>query len=259
MTILAGALPGLRDLRAPATAGYLWLAAAWLWFQPNLAAPPDSAAGKSLFDLADALGTVGVLAAVSLVAYLVGVVSQEVSDQMLRRVLRRATRADAKIVGRVRAIYEKGWDRIDSLDATDDEKARLWDELGSLRDATIRQVRSQLRLPATLLVGEHEQLFGAIDRLRAEGDFRTAVALPLLALALVLVLDEHFVSAAALTPMALAIGTQGIRRAIDSHTLIADTVLLDRVALPVLASYEAWANGSSASGERPLAVESQAA
>ena len=247
MTLFAGALPGLRDLRAPATAGYLWLAVAWLFVQPNLDETPDSAIGRSLFELGDTVGTIGVAAAVSVVAYLVGVVSQEASDQILKRVVRKASSADSKILERVRAIYDRGWDRIESLGAPKKEKDRLFDELGSLRDLTTRQVREQLRLPATLLVGEHEQLFSAIDRLRAEGDFRAAVTLPLLALAAVLALDEHFASAIALAPMALAIGWQGIRRGIDSQTLIANTLLLDRVALPVLASYEEWADSVAVS------------
>jgi hypothetical protein len=41
MQILASALPGFRDLRAPLTAGYLWLILLWIWLKPDLASRAD--------------------------------------------------------------------------------------------------------------------------------------------------------------------------------------------------------------------------
>jgi hypothetical protein len=41
--MLASLLPGLRDLRAPLAAGYLWLAAGWLYFAPLLPASVNDA------------------------------------------------------------------------------------------------------------------------------------------------------------------------------------------------------------------------
>ena len=54
--MLASLLPGLRDLRAPLAAGYVWLAAGWLYFAPQLPASVNEADGvlKDIYRVADA-------------------------------------------------------------------------------------------------------------------------------------------------------------------------------------------------------------
>jgi hypothetical protein len=69
-------LPGLRELRAPLAAGYLWLVALWLslgrmgWLPTKR--PPGNGEVARLWDLGGALGKTVVLAAVTFVAYLIG-------------------------------------------------------------------------------------------------------------------------------------------------------------------------------------------
>jgi hypothetical protein len=67
-------LPGLRELRAPLAAGYLWLASAWLALGSRL--PVERPLGKGevarLWDLGGAVGKTTVLAVVSFAAYLIG-------------------------------------------------------------------------------------------------------------------------------------------------------------------------------------------
>ena len=80
MQILANALPGFRDLRAPVIAGYLWIVFAWLLVDPNLDHRPSSQPGAALYDLGNHIGHIGVAVAVSILAYFAGSVSQAGSD-----------------------------------------------------------------------------------------------------------------------------------------------------------------------------------
>src|SRR3954451_14105937 len=77
MQLLASAVPGLRDLRAPLVAGYIWLLCAWVLVQPEtpLSAHVPSGPMGSFVQLAHTAGPVATAAGVSVVAYLVGAVS----------------------------------------------------------------------------------------------------------------------------------------------------------------------------------------
>ncbi len=70
--MLASLLPGLRDLRAPLTAGYLLLIASYLAFHQEILAMAK-AQHDVLQPLQAMVGPPGLLAAVTLTAYLVGV------------------------------------------------------------------------------------------------------------------------------------------------------------------------------------------
>lgn len=71
--MLASILPGLREIRAPLAAGYLWLFGIWLMLANSfLAIPRDQTIGGNLRGLLEYLGPVSTLAALSFVAYLLG-------------------------------------------------------------------------------------------------------------------------------------------------------------------------------------------
>ena len=57
--ILASALPGFRDLRAPLTAGYLWVFFLWILVKPDLNNPPTNAVAGAVYDLAKEVGRSG--------------------------------------------------------------------------------------------------------------------------------------------------------------------------------------------------------
>ncbi|MFF0532877.1 hypothetical protein ACFYT3_31450 [Nocardia amikacinitolerans] len=80
MEILSKALPGFRDLRAPLTAGYLWLAFAWLLLTPDFKVRPADELAGSVYDLAHSVGPIWLAVAVSTGAYLIGAISQFLSD-----------------------------------------------------------------------------------------------------------------------------------------------------------------------------------
>ena len=75
--MLTNLLPGLRDLRAPLAAGYLWLAAGWLYFAPQLPASLDEAQGvvKDIYRVVHASESLAVVAGLSFVAYMSGIFS----------------------------------------------------------------------------------------------------------------------------------------------------------------------------------------
>jgi hypothetical protein len=75
--MLANLLPGLRDLRAPLSAGYLWLAAGWLYFAPQLPASMNEAEGvlKDIYRVVNASDPLALAAGVAFVAYMIGILS----------------------------------------------------------------------------------------------------------------------------------------------------------------------------------------
>jgi hypothetical protein len=75
--MLASLLPGLRDLRAPLAAGYLWLAAGWLYFAPQLPVSVNDADGvlKDIYRVAGASNPVAIAAGLTFIAYLLGILS----------------------------------------------------------------------------------------------------------------------------------------------------------------------------------------
>ncbi|MEW5809630.1 MAG: hypothetical protein AB1925_09260 [Actinomycetota bacterium] len=79
MQLLASALPGFRDLRAPLAAGYLWLLLLRIVVEPRFERRPTSGPVASVFNLADAVNPLLIGIAVSLGAYLVGSISQILS------------------------------------------------------------------------------------------------------------------------------------------------------------------------------------
>jgi hypothetical protein len=75
--MLMNLLPGLRDLRAPLSAGYLWLAAGWLYFAPQLPASVDEAQGvlKDIYRVVHASDPIAVAAGLTFLAYMLGILS----------------------------------------------------------------------------------------------------------------------------------------------------------------------------------------
>jgi hypothetical protein len=83
--VLASLLPGVRELRAPLAAGYLWLLAAWLLFYDNVPSKEEaSGAVDALCGLNDAATAIGLAIALSFLAYIIGSLSQALTDSLVR-------------------------------------------------------------------------------------------------------------------------------------------------------------------------------
>jgi hypothetical protein len=71
--MLSNLLPGFRDVRTPLATGYLYLAAAWIWFGSNwVTQADDNRALNRLEDMVEQAGPAGVTVAVGFLAYLAG-------------------------------------------------------------------------------------------------------------------------------------------------------------------------------------------
>ncbi len=84
MSILANALPGFRDIRAALVAGYLWLIFGWLLLGETLEARVEAPYLREIVDLANAAGALWTAVAVGVGAYLLGLVSRDVSRVLVR-------------------------------------------------------------------------------------------------------------------------------------------------------------------------------
>jgi hypothetical protein len=77
VTLLGSLLPGLRELRAPLAAGYLWVFLCWLVLADRLPEDPAKAAAplRQIYELAALAGPVSLAVAASFAAYLTGILS----------------------------------------------------------------------------------------------------------------------------------------------------------------------------------------
>jgi hypothetical protein len=100
LNLITQLLPGLRDIRGPLIAGYLWLFTSWLLFADLLPKRGDADVYAHAFEAGNALGRVGLLAAISVGAYLFGSLIQAVPGwiayncQRLARFLRESFFSD---------------------------------------------------------------------------------------------------------------------------------------------------------------------
>lgn len=323
MAILASALPGFRDLRAPLVAGYLWLLFAWLLLDPELPPPSGNVSGfvDTLLDLGDTVGRVGIALAVSVAAYLVGSISATLSNviaavlRSLRRAVGRVVRATAEAVyyaidfepienvasriayrdnesaaaGRLDALimdrvgffedlfqelthnaarFELSVDRAlepgDEEPAEDIRQARadlsqlnerleeIRQQAQSERDRLRRELRNELDLPATLLIGDQPETFAEADRIRAESEVRFAVVPPLAALAALL--GEKADSLWYLAFIGIvALAIQGVAKQDDARNVIAGAMLFNKAQSAAL---ERW---DRVGGEKRQAFETERA
>ena len=256
MQILANALPGFRDMRAPLTAGYLWLLFAWILARPDVSQPPENPVLRSAYELATGVGPVWVGIAVGTLAYFVGSVTQIVTDYLERRfspsalVRRRMVRefeADPShrhmrvrdmpsgvLIEETRMAVEEA---IESASPTDAEQEKWeWRFQSGHREALDRAT-SELDLPATLLVGNEPALFAEVDRMRAEGELRITVAPPLILLTVLVALGwSPWVCCALFGVVALV--WQGGNRKAESRQLIEDAMRTGRIESSASKAYK---------------------
>jgi hypothetical protein len=84
--LLAGLLSGLREVRAPLAAGYLWLVAAWVVLEPVVPVRAEaSGVVESLYRASDVLSVLGLGIALSFAAYILGSISSSTLTPLLRR------------------------------------------------------------------------------------------------------------------------------------------------------------------------------
>lgn len=260
--MLASLLPGVREIRAPLAAGYLWLFALWLALEPFPSAEEATGLEAAVIDLADAATPVAVGVVLSFVAYLVGSLS-EVLVQRYRRWLSVPVNAYGGPSGgrRMRGVPDllcssNGYYSLQVVAAerVREAESKLQAAGRSLENVprefrppvelvpgeTLASVASaqladlaffELPLTSTRLMWEQPELFSAVDRLRAEAELRWALPLPLVVTLLVVAIRDHWTWILGLLVVALVLYQAG-RRERDAGDLVVDAVWIGRVEAP---------------------------
>jgi hypothetical protein len=195
--ILASALPGFRDLRAPLTAGYMWLVFLWILVKPDIHKRPNSEVAAAVYDLAKEAGPIWIGLAVGVAAYLIGSVSQALSPMLGHKAFPAMVEwARGQFPGVAKRRLFDEWTPM--LPYMMEAERKLGGVSNSVSDEVFdnamliqRRLRAEMDLPATLLLTERDrepdpQLFSEADRLKAEREMRLAVVPPLCAIVIFL-------------------------------------------------------------------------
>ena len=289
MAALANLLPGIRDVRAPLAAGYIWLLGLWLALERSVPGE-DDADGllESVYRLGDGLSAIGLGVVASFVAYVLGALSTSLFAapssglrklRGLSRLLRldpfsAQTREALRALGRNTRVELEG---ILSMSGTDVDELLHESHLtepdpprrnlkifpaaakrrrvapivldgpgGPPPDYDVEQEASIARavtrdldtIATTRLLGRDQELYSAVDRLRAEMEFRRAIVPPLVFGAGVVVLrtdlPESALAAAIVTALSLGLLLDAARLERRMNDLLLDAVTDDRVQSPTL-------------------------
>jgi hypothetical protein len=261
--MLASLLPGVREIRAPLAAGYLWLFALWLALEPFPSAEEATGLEAAVIDLADAGTPVAVAVVLSFVAYLVGSLA-DVLVRGYRRWLLTPVNAyggpsggrrmlgvpnlvcssnsygslQVVAAGRVREAESKLEAVGKSLESLPNEFAarkQFVPSGGTLARTVSAQVTDlaffELPLISTRLMWEQPELFSAVDRLRAEAELRWALPLPLVVTLCVLAIRGHWTWILGLLVVVLMLYQAG-RREREAGDLVVDAIWIGRVEAP---------------------------
>lgn len=137
--MLANLLPGLRELRVPLAAGFLWLLAIWFWVEPLVPDAGDaSGALASAYRLSGVLSVIGLGAGLTFAAYIVGSLSVFLFSRLLESMI--AT-SEAPVRNRFDALTDRS---LESLRLTaSDSREKLSDALGLSRVTVLDLVRER--------------------------------------------------------------------------------------------------------------------
>jgi hypothetical protein len=206
------------------------------WKRIRRYAPSDEARVQTLISRKGfrALETLGAKAVMEINEVVRGTAPPEISDSWWRR--------NGQDVGflaaadHVRALT----DARDLLHAEAADSADFDAQFVVTTEKTARAVLDELDLVARRLISEQPEQYSEVDRLRAEGDFRLAVSLPL-ALALTVIATGADLSPGAMAgacAFAALVGivllVSGVNRLIEANDLLVDLLSAGLVHAPVL-------------------------
>jgi hypothetical protein len=267
--MLANLLPGLRDLRGPLAAGYVWLAVGWLLFGRQLPAKADAnGVLADVYEIGGWLGRPALLVVASFAAYLLGILSSTLSKLAIDALFPwRYIEHVVDDVPRVRTVllwapvsardrrFVRDWltsrlsQRGEVVSAVEGESAWLGPREMSSRGLRIvgRNLRKKITLDARALkelfidleqapaqlIGKDPDLFNTFDRMRGEAEFRAVVSLPLVALFIALAASVDPRWLAGIVPSLLLL-VQARNHYQSSGNLLAEAVKADRLKLTIL-------------------------
>lgn len=250
MGFLANMLPGARAIRAPLSAGAIAVLAIWLAFQPQ----DNAELAGHLTPLRDVVGTAGVTLLAGVATYITGAVVTTASDFVVQLVIAGGwfkplagwLEAEVKRRDPEQMIVKRDGSTTDR--GLTERYHRLRDgsgEHGLLRSPSketlesIRVVQQEWRQVHFRLMEEKPELFSEVDRLESEGEFRSAIALPVAGLGIAAASRggaPWLAVAGVVAGVLLARG--GVAITGQAERAVADFVLDDRVKLPFLDAVE---------------------
>lgn len=214
--MLTTVLPGLRELRAPLAAGYLWLATAWVIFGDVIPGRSDLNGGpiERLYRLEPTISDLGRAVAVSVAAYVIGSILIDIQASLQERPPPLKTpEAGAPV-----KTLDAGAALVPLIYASD--AARAWvntrlpeaSNSGRLAPEAFAQAQNWIAdnrdVLKTRLLDLSPALHSEVDRPDAEAKFRMALWPPLSVIALYLTITTSVVWLLALT-ISRALAAQG--------------------------------------------------
>jgi hypothetical protein len=233
--MFASLLPGLRELRAPLAAGYIWLV--FVYFVVGAPTEVKAAPGplQQLLTVLPPMGTVATGIAVGFVAYLIGSLSQDLFDQVLPRAHERLSRrltpddpAAQKIECQLARARQEA-KVLEDIQKTDSDEqwaipARAA-ELGRERRPVKERIRVELDALLSMLddlraagASEEEKPEARRPMVEAEERLRTAIVPPLIGVMTYLTITESLVWVLGVM-FSAAVFWQAVTRRAEAHRL----------------------------------------
>jgi hypothetical protein len=247
-------LPGLREVRAPLGAGYLWLLNLWLITHADEARPNNLS--HSFIELGELTGAISLSVAIGFGAYLLGSLTEgallwlvalitelRVSNRglaTLESIVAReaegayapslATQKPAREFHRRRTARRR-YGHEPTLEDLGEESEALARHV--LEKSLLGELLEDLDLVKTRLLEAHKEVFSVSDRLSSEADLRFAVIPPLILLSGVIAdrTETWWLLPALLIPIFL-LGVQAWARKRSGGDGLADALSLQLVEAP---------------------------
>ena len=178
---LSSLLPGIRELRAPLAAGFIWMAFLYLVVgSPTRGDAPGPI--NDLLELSDSFGDVLTGVALSFIAYLIGSLSQDLFGQALprgaARLARRFSSRDLMRIDFARLLSALRESIRALADAPEDERYKFFGDVGE----GLGRTREALREAEQAGASQTEKPEALRPMIEAEEDLRVSIVPPLVAL-----------------------------------------------------------------------------
>lgn len=256
MNLLASFLPGVRALRAPFAAGALGLLAVWLAVEPHFASVhANTPIAKSVRSAYFTLSPAARAGALAFAAYLLGSLIATASELATGMWLRNAW--FHPLVGWLEKRVPSGdslddaelHDRFDALRTTPKRQVVPWQLVRAKSRDALRLRQLEWRLVRFSLLTTDTAVYGELDRLEAEGEFRVAVGVSVIALGIALATRRGpymwWMPLVATGTLGVALLLASVHVAKQVEQVVVDLIKDGRIPLPFITTLEKRATGNA--------------